>query len=51
MWSSNYNMVYSPGLKQQLATALDICRFLSPHEREQVFGGNALRLWPSLRPQ
>lgn len=51
MWSSNYNMVYSPGLKEQFATARRIMSFLSESEREQVFGGNALRLWPSLRPR
>jgi L-fuconolactonase len=51
MWSSNYNMVYSPGLKEQLATALEIFSFLADGDRERVFGGNALRLWPTLNPE
>ena len=49
VWGSNYPATHDRGLKEQLAQAREAFGFLNASEREAVFGGNALKIWPAPR--
>lgn len=48
IWGSNFPATHDRGLAAQLEMARDALAFASAEDREWIFGGTALELWPTL---